>query len=198
MKRNGKISISPQALIAFSVLALGGSARLFWASLVAAALHEAGHFLAARLLHIKITSFRLEAVGARLEIADGRISYLQELLLAAAGPFASLALSALCFPLWHCGELFKLLSYASFLLGTLNLLPVESFDGGRMLSCIFALFLPARAHYLILRLLSFFTAFLLWSLSVYFLLRAADGLAVLCFSTVLLLRFFHFAEGSEK
>lgn len=177
---------------------MSGNALLILASLVAAALHELGHILMARFLKIPIERLRLDLFGARLDVTSGQISYLQEFLLCFAGPMASLVLSALFVPLWRVGVFFRLFSYASFLLGLLNLLPITSLDGGRMLGSALALYLPARALECVGRVFSFLFLFLLWCLAIYFLLRASDGLSVLFFSTSLFLHFFDSLEETKN
>ena len=70
----------------------------------------------------------------------------------------------------------------------MNLLPVASLDGGRILSCLLSLTLGADAARRVLRLLSLFLLSLLWLLSVYALLRAGQFLSLFVFSFSLLVR----------
>ena len=58
--------------------------------LLAAALHETGHLLAARLLRISLSSFHISILGAQLQLKDPLLSYRREWLLCAAGPLFSL------------------------------------------------------------------------------------------------------------
>ena len=77
---------------------------------------------------------------------------------------------------------------ASLGLCAVNLLPVASLDGGRILSCLLSLTLGADAARRVLRLLSLFLLSLLWLLSVYALLRAGQFLSLFVFSFSLLVR----------
>ena len=81
-------------------------------------------------------------------------------------------------------------SCASLVLGVLNLLPIRSFDGGRMTECALLQVMRVKTAEYTMRTLTFFFLFLLWAFAVYFLLRAGDGLSLFCFSMTLLLRFF--------
>jgi Zn-dependent protease len=123
------------------------------------------------------------------------MTYGEEWLLAAAGPLFSLLLSLGLFFLWKISPFAKLLSCASLLLGGLNLLPIRSFDGGRMLASSISYFFGEKTSDYVLRLSSFLFLFLLWAVSVYFLLLAGDGLSLFCFSMSLFSHFFAFSEG---
>ena len=156
---------------------------------LAVALHEAGHFAAARLLRVKVARFRFGLLGARIEVG-GMLSYGREALLAAAGPAASfLGAGAAAFAMGRCGFLREFCA-VSLLLGTLNLLPVRTFDGGRMAFCLLSRLRGEEIAESVLQKSSFCFLTLLWCLSVYFLLRAGSGISWLGFSVSLLLRFF--------
>ena len=189
----GRISL-PMLLLAAVALSDGSGVGAL--TLFAAFLHECGHLLAARLLGIPICGLRPDALGVRLEVSGGLLSYGDEWLLCAAGPMASLLCAAAVAPLWSVGEAFRIFSAASLVLGLLNLLPICDFDGGRMLRsfCAYA-FGPSAAR----RALAVTSAvfwFLLWAIAVYFLLLAGDGLSLFCFSVGLLWRFFQREESS--
>lgn len=160
---------------------------------LAALLHEAGHLLAARLLGIPLGRFRLGLRGARLEVKGRMLSYGEEWLLAAAGPLFSL-LGAAGGALFWSSSAARIFSCASLLLGLLNLLPIRSFDGGRMLAAMLSACLSPRAVCAILRGASFLCLSLLWMTAVYLLLRTGDGISLFCFSMSLFSAFFREAE----
>ena len=66
----------------------------FLAILLAAAVHELGHYLALRLQGVPVTGLRLSPWGAVMDCRRDRLSYGGELLALLAGPGANLALSA--------------------------------------------------------------------------------------------------------
>lgn len=159
-------------------------------TVAAALLHECGHLTAARLLRIRPNEMRLDVLGARLEITGRVLSYGEEWLLAAAGPIASLVGAAVAAPFWSVTPHASVFSCASLVLGVLNLLPIRTFDGGRMLECFCAATMGVRGAQRVLSASSFLFLLLLWIAAVYFLLKAADGLSLFCFSLSLFLRFF--------
>ena len=151
---------------------------------------------------VRITGMRLDLFGARLEL-PGLLSYRQELLVALGGPAANLLTATVLFRAWTacgcpvCGASPSLSGWALVLgvllpaslgLCAVNLLPVASLDGGRILSCLLSLTLGADVARRVLRLLSLFLLTLLWLLSVYALLRAGQFLSLFVFSFSLLVR----------
>ena len=179
-----------------SILCGDGSpwARLASAVAVLAAilLHESGHLIAAWACRVRIESLSLDVLGARL-CTTGLLSYGQEWLVAAGGPVASGLAAALAFPLWALrgypdGGILCLFAGASAVLGGLNLLPVGTLDGGRMLYCALACTLGERFASVALRVTGGACLFALWLFSVYALLRVGDMVAPFAFSLVLLTR----------
>ena len=208
-KRHFRLRVSPAAL-----LLVGGAA--VWAASaaeeegirpaallllgLAALIHELGHLAAAVACGVRITGMRLDLFGARLEL-PGLLSYRQELLV--GGPAANLLTATVLFRAWTacgcpvCGASPSLSGWALVLgvllpaslgLCAVNLLPVATLDGGRILSCLLSLTLGADAARRVLRLLSLFLLSLLWLLSVYALLRAGQFLSLFVFSFSLLVR----------
>jgi len=190
MHQNLKIRIAPTVGAILLAMLVFDRDRVCLLTLTAAILHELGHLFAARLLKIPLRALRLGFLGARLEIASPMLSYGEEWLLAAAGPTVSLLASALAAPLWHLTPHARVFSCASLVLGLLNLLPIRTFDGGRMTECLLRGFMGEAWVERVMRPISLGFLLLLWLCSVYFLLRAGDGLSLFCFSMSLLMRFF--------
>ena len=178
----------------FAGLLLFDTTGFFCMMLLAILVHEGGHLLAARWLKLPRQGFSLDFTGARIEIAGRVISYGEEWLLAAAGPFCGLLFSALGAAFWRYTQYAAWFSCASLLLSLFNLLPIRGFDGGRMLACTLAPCLGEGITARVMRLCSFFSLFLIWATAIYFLLRAGDGISLLFFSMTLFSRFFDACE----
>ena len=90
---------------------------------LAAALHELGHLCALKMLKVRIFEIRIDVTGAVIE--TGETTHMQELIAAAAGPFAGAltCVTARCFPL---------LALCAFVQTAYNLIPIYPFDGGRI------------------------------------------------------------------
>ena len=63
-----------------------------------------------------------------------------------------------------------------------------------MLAAAISAAVGERSAEYVLRLTSFLFLFLLWAVSVFFLLRAGDGLSLFCFSMSLFSHFFALSE----
>lgn len=190
-KKRFRFLPDPIAVVFFAGILFSDRSGLFPAVALAAGFHEAGHLLAAKAMKIPMAGMRLDLLGARLETRGRLLSYGEEWLLCAAGPLFSLLLAVLPFPLWEGSAFARQISGASALLGCLNLLPIRTFDGGRMLSDFLSAAAGERCAEKALDVTSFCCLFLLWSASVYCLLRVGSGLSLLAFSMSLFLRFFH-------
>ncbi len=188
--KNSRLRASLAGWVLLGVLVLGDRTGVGAVTLLAAGLHEVGHYLAVWSLGLPLSGVRVEGLGARMDVSGRVLSYGEEWLVAAAGPLASLLLSVAAAPLWSVWETARIFSCVSLLLGLFNLLPIRSFDGGRMLEVSLSSLFGPRAAERVLRISTAVLLILLWATAVYFLLIAADGLSLLCFSLSLLLRFF--------
>jgi Zn-dependent protease len=95
-------------------------------------LHEAGHMLAATLLRVPVREFGLRLAGAytRRAYATRRRD---EILISAAGPLMNLAL---VIPFLFVPHIGAQLALCNLLLCAVNLLPIPSSDGLRILRMI--------------------------------------------------------------
>jgi len=116
---------------------------------LAVALHELGHIIALSSLRIKIHSLRLRMCGAQIETAP--LSYLQELIVASAGPTVNFLLLCLY------REKDPLAALINFCLLIYNLLPLYPLDGGRIINSLLQLLLPQRIAETIVHLIGAIT-----------------------------------------
>ena len=181
----------------------GGGVSVLWAQIwpwlvvvMAALLHELGHVIAAWSVGVGIQGLRLDLFGARMEL-QGMLSYGRELWVAAGGPLVNLLSVAFVWPIQteKGGEGIALFLGASLILGGVNLLPVGTLDGGRMLRCAIAWLGGDRVADRALQVTTGIFLGLLWMLAVYVLLRKGQMLSVFVFSLCLLARAVSGKEG---
>lgn len=182
-----KIRITPGAVLLLAVLALDKSA-VFAASVLAAAFHECGHLLAARLLHIPLRLLELDLMGARLYPVHAIPSYRAEAILAAAGPLCSilLAMPFLCTRI----PFFVALRTATLSFALFNLLPIEGFDGGRVLHAVLACRFGEHAARRVLLASSYLSLLFLFALASCLLLRYGEDATLAVLSASLFARLF--------
>ena len=189
MKRK-RLLIQPLALIYLLWLLVIDKSGIAAMSLLAAALHEVGHLLAAHFLKIPIRAMRFDLLGARIDVKGRILSYGEEWLLCMSGPLFSLLFSLIGSFFWSHTKLAIAFSCASLLLGLLNLLPIQTFDGGRMLECALLSFTTPQKTGAILRGCTFLFLWVLWAFSAYLMIKIADGISLFFFTLTLLARFF--------
>ena len=177
-----RLRIRPMAFVLLLWMLLTDRGGIALLTLAAAILHEGGHIVAAMAMRIPLRELRIDFPGARLDVCGRVLSFGEEWILCAAGPLSSLLLSLLACPLWRFSSHFLTFSCVSLLLGLLNLLPIRTFDGGRMLECFLIACFSERVSRGVMRACTVVLLFLLWAISAYFLLRVGDGLSLFCFS----------------
>lgn len=183
-----------------------------------AALHECGHLLAAGMLGISVREIKFEFTGVRIYTEEGITSYKKEFLLAAAGPLVNLAVitaiiavfswlkvspteaERLCESYLFCGEYthvgaLAFVALSSLLQGGINLLPIRTFDGGRMAYCLYATLFDERRAGILLDIFSALSAFILWTIALYLMLKISSGLGIYTFSLCLFLS--NFEKGNN-
>lgn len=192
--RQRNLRMTPLIAVLIPVIVISDRSGVCALTVAAALLHELGHLTAAGLLRIPLGKLRLNLLGARLEVRGRMLAYGEEWLLCAFGPLFSLLGAAGGALFWQRWEGARVFSCASLLLGLLNLLPIRSFDGGRMLECTLSVLCSPTLAYRFLRVVSFFFLCFLWMCATYFLLRTGEGLSLFCFSMSLFSSFFSDAE----
>ncbi len=172
-----KIKIGFGAVVLpLALFAAGAEISSLLALLSAVLFHELGHLIAILILKEKISAVTLEPFGARIALKN-EVSYGHEILIALAGPAASLLLFFLL------GN--RDTAEFSLFLGIINLFPVPTLDGGRVLDCAVSYFLGPQAGDRTTRICGKIFAFLIWLISVYLVLRYDSGFGLLVFSCFL-------------
>ena len=163
-------------------------------SLLAALIHEIGHIAAAKIFKIKLTEMKFDLLGARLVVSKNIISYSKEIILCACGPLFNFLSATIIYTLSSHLVIknYKIdfFIFASLSLGILNLLPIKTFDGGRIIEALLCFIIEPSTSKKTVEILSFITVFLLWSISVYFLLIYSSSLSLFVFSISLFFTLF--------
>ncbi len=181
-------------------ITLGGE-REWLGAIPAILLHEGGHCLAARLCRVRIRGLSFGLMGARLR-AEGILSYGQEFIIAAAGPFVNFVCVFFLWPtqdsLLQVNPCLAYFFYASLGLGLLNLMPVGTLDGGRMLRASLSRVFTPEIAASFLRLTTTIFLVSLWLLAVYALLHGAPLMSGTVFIFSLLLQYLGCHQDSQK
>ena len=200
-----KVRFGVGGILMISALLISDSGELILIYALAAALHEAGHLLAAKLLKIGVSEIAFGFSGIRI-VTDGRLtSYKKEAILAAAGPIVnavcflcSLAAflswgeglsamlaeggEALSFGLARGKSALAFFALSSLLQSMVNLLPIKSFDGGRIFYCALAEHFGEGVAERGIGISTALSAFVLWTVALYLMLRVSGGLGIFVFA----------------
>ncbi len=130
-----KIRVSSLWLPLLLLFLYYGKTTLFLCFALSSLMHEMGHILALRLQGKGVRNITIGITGTVIQ-SDG-LSYMEEVIAAAAGPAVNLALLLALrkYTIWAEVN-FSLLCY--------NLLPILPLDGGRILAAIFARWFPEK------------------------------------------------------
>ncbi len=182
-----RLQIRPSAWILAGIWILLDRSVYALIPLAAALCHEGGHLLAMLLFHQRVDSVMITPFG--MEIRSGSLedaALPAKLLIWSGGALANLlcSVAAILLPAYPDSPALGLFASSGFILGTLNLLPIPTLDGG----CILREILLACRTPQPERLLSQIggaAAFLLWLLSIWICLRAGGNLSLLAFCACL-------------
>lgn len=132
-----KISFLLIGMVA-GIILLDESKTTIW-GLIAALMHEFGHIFAMTLKNNKPQEINFDIFDIKIKDNNrSRSSYGENILILFAGPCMNLSLAAIFFLAYFITGIDFLLIPMSenLILGILNILPIESLDGGQILYCL--------------------------------------------------------------
>ena len=180
-----KISISPATFILWICMIATTPLQQLCACIAAAGIHELGHMIAAKPLSIDLAHLKLDVLGARFVTTGKLCSYPALVTLCFAGPFLNFLCFGITLPIHQSSEWVREFCLSSLSLGFLYLIPIEGFDGGRILHGLLSILLPVHVTERICTIFSFFCLLCMWLLSVWLLLRSGSSLTLFVFSCCL-------------
>lgn len=122
-------------------------------------LHELAHAFVAKRLGYKMSEIKLMPYGAMLVGDMSDASLKEEIIIASAGPFASILMALLTTALWWIEPTTYVYTQSfaqiNFCLAIINLIPVFPLDGGRVMLGILSFFMTREKAYKKLRIVGF-------------------------------------------
>ena len=166
-------------------------------ALLAVTIHEMGHILAAKALNVSFNECKIGIYGAGLTPSNFNFSYKKEIFISMAGPLSNALSVVVVLPFYnYFGYNFVMMfMFSSFILGCLNILPIRTFDGGRILYSVISTVLSESVAETLLNLTSSILIFIMWSVSVYMLITLTAGLSCFIFSISLDIQFLECYNG---
>ena len=200
-----KIRLGAGALLMLSAMIISDRADVILIYAFSAFLHEIGHLGAAKMLKIRIKEIKFDFSGVRICTDERLTPYKSEIALAMAGPLVNLIVTGAVMSFFkaqgissaeaseHIGyfltqggsEIYGAIGFfglSAALQGGINLLPVSTFDGGRITYCAIASLFGERSASRVTAAFSAASAFVLWTVSLYLMLRMSSGLGIYVFA----------------
>lgn len=135
-----RFRIHPASVCYLACMALLSSYTSCLCSIAVLAIHEAGHYVAARLVGETFDSIELTPLGGIMTYAEGRspAKGIRGIIVAGAGPLANYLLLLILPGLSDVvnAEILRKLGIASLATLCVNLLPALPLDGGRICFCV--------------------------------------------------------------
>ena len=157
-----KFNFSLSFLLAFAYSFFLGNGYLFLLYTIAIVLHELMHILVAKKLGYTLSNFTLSITGASMKLENESFFSMDEILIAVSGPFFNL----LVFICLACGWWIFPTSYSytfdfalvNLFVFALNILPIYSLDGGRIVVAIVGKYFDRKTGIKIVRCIGFFVS----------------------------------------
>ncbi len=183
INKKGIRFFSPSRLL-FSVLAISFWGMLVYAfdtpfaanaTLISALVHELGHTVAFTLLNEASSAPVPRLFGFKI-YGNPSISYKNEIICAAAGPLANVALCIIALPILTVNtEAYRVFAVISIATGVSNLLPVKGYDGYRIICSAACLLGGNRIIINIIDAFSFLSMCVLTLVSLLFIAEFNEG-----------------------
>lgn len=189
--RLGAVTISGGFVGMTALVLLFDRSGLLPLVMVAAGIHELGHFAAIYLMGGRVRRLHFGLVGLCIDYEGQRIGYWGEIVLALSGPFANfvLAYGASVWGVYAANETLFLLAGVSMGAALFNLLPIYQLDGGRAIYCFLALVLDSEQAWRGVCVLSCGTILLLLALGVWLFLWSGWNFTLLAAAVWLMISY---------
>lgn len=137
-----EVNLSFLLVLPLFMLWMGFVGGLIWIGMVfgSVLVHELGHALVARQLHVPVAGIELNFFGGAARMIGMPRRPADEIMIAAAGPAVSFALGGLAMLLAGASGagLLYTAAWVNLILGAFNLIPALPMDGGRILRALLA------------------------------------------------------------
>ena len=161
-----EINIKFSTVLFVALFLLPDASGLTLSVLIAAAAHEAGHLAAMYIRGVYPTSITVYPFGIDIATRDSLSSYRTDIFIAAAGCAVNLLLAIISAPF------ISIFAMCCASLAVLNLLPIKSLDGGRILESVLLMHMEEEQAAAAIYAISFIFIVVLWVVSIYLMLFA--------------------------
>lgn len=123
--------------------------------ILSAFIHEVSHILAFALFKKIPKKLSFEITGILIEKDNVSMSLKQEIIILLAGSIVNLFIFFLLFYFNFNNQYLNIFAISNLVLGIMNLLPLNAFDGGKIMNLILSIFVNVNLAYKICKLIQF-------------------------------------------
>ncbi len=185
---NTDVKLSFTFLSLFLVFIIFDKQDVFLSTFLAAAIHELTHILFTYIFKMNIKNIEISIFGGNIKRERGKsASYTEEAIINLSAPVMNIIIGAL---LYLISKKQNHLSISNLILGTFNLLPFYSFDGGKGLELLLKIKLSEKTVNKIIVIMSVLITFFVGVISVLIFLNNHNfSLFIICGYMILTLLF---------
>ena len=153
---------------------------------IAMFIHEIGHLITILYYKIKIKKISFKIYGIKIEIDQNKyLTNYQEILILLSGALANFV-TALVIYIFNINV--KPLLIANLIIGTFNLLPVDSLDGGKITNIILFSYLPMSTAYCISSIILIIFTTIFFTINFFAIIYGSFNLTLTILCVILILK----------
>lgn len=175
-----KVKIQTSTAVFLLLLAVFGRDTVAFMPILAAAAHEIGHLAVMLLLRVPVREMEITLFGAEIKSGLFGVGSAGRAVIYFAGAGMNILTGVAAVLLFKQSFLANVFFVSSLGLGVLNLVPIRSLDGGKILEVICESVCPTRADR-ILNITSVVSLAFLWLTAVYLMLCLGGNISLLLF-----------------
>lgn len=156
-------------------------------ALLACFIHELGHIIMFLLVGYVPQKLSFELTGIRLTKPVQELSRGKELLVQFAGSFTNLAIFFILINTIDKISMLSIFAVTHLVLGLFNLLPIKSFDGGKILEIILSYFINQSTTQKICNISDFLCIFFLLTVCIFMIFTTKNSFTLLILTVYLLI-----------
>lgn len=153
---------------------------------IAMFIHEIGHLITILYYKIKIKKISFKIYGIKIEIDQNKyLTNYQEILILLSGALANFV-AALIIYIFHIN--LKPLLISNLIIGTFNLLPVDSLDGGKITNIILFFYLPMSTAYCVSSIILIIFTTIFFTINFFAIIYGSFNLTLTILCVILILK----------
>ena len=179
--------------VSYGIIFSGTGKHFILICLISSFFHEIGHLFFIFKFSDSLSEIQIHPFEVRINCSLDKVTFKQDVLITSSGILVNLLLASVFCLLYYTfqNELCLEISLCNLAIGAFNFLPIDSTDGGQLLSMILSLFLDYRIRSLLITFVSCFIIIVLIFSGVYVLFISRYNFSLLFIGIYFLIIFIN-------